>query len=206
MEVDISPHHNNLKAKGHDEYKAWLKEVGSCFSPLFPCEKPLRVGMWTSWTVEGLYQGLKLFSVEDLSLIHTSVEFQVFCPGSPSLIHIPGIMKVNDGLAQNFLFRLLKSGRKYDSKRNQYLGRLVKQRRNWDWTRTWRSPILNVPITGEQFREEVFVPALYSALSQRQNEVRRLRKYWSEGQYLLTQEMRLAHDHLKYVEKYVLSE
>ncbi len=34
-----------------------------------PFEQVLRFGPWSSWTTEGLYQGLKLLVIEDCSLI-----------------------------------------------------------------------------------------------------------------------------------------
>ena len=193
------------RAGGHEEYKAWLNAVGGCFSPLFPFKEPILVGPWTSWTVEGLYQGLKLWGVEKCSLVDPAVRFEVFDPGPPSLIHLPSIMEVRDDLVHNFFFRILKSGRKYNAKRNRYLGRLDARRRNWNWTETWRHPKVDVPVGRERFREDVFVPGLRLLLSQHETEVARLKAFWEHGQHRITSNMLLAHGHLKHIEAYVNS-
>jgi len=172
--------------------------------PLCPCREPLQRGKWTSWTVEGLYQGLKLFAIEDLSLVQPSVNMRVFASGAIPLIHTPSIMSVDKDLVRHPLFRLLKSGRRYDAKRNQTFGRLAAGRRNWTWTEHWRHPTLNVPVGRDRFRREVFVPAFQLALSQRPDDVRRLKSFWDRGPHLITTEMRLAHDHLAWVEECVV--
>jgi hypothetical protein len=160
--------------------------------------------MWMSWTVEGLYQGLKLFAVEDMSLIrHSGSEVHVFAAGRQSLIQVPAIMSVDRNLPQHPTFRLLKSSRKYDPRRNRFFGRLHSGRRNWSWTETWRHPTLDVAVGRQQFTDDVFIPALRAALSQHCDDVLRLRSLWAQGQYLVTDAMRLAHDHLAYIEEYV---
>jgi hypothetical protein len=127
----------------------------------------------------------------------------MFRPGVPSLIHVPAIMAVRHGLQQHFLFQLLKSGRKYNSRRNHYFGRLSVRQRNWTWSETWRHPIKDVAVGREQFAREVFVPALQSVLSKHPAEVCRLKAFWRNGQHRITEGMHLAHGHLKHVEEYV---
>jgi hypothetical protein len=187
-------------AKGHMQYKAWLWEVGRCFSPMFAGNERQHFGRFSSWTVEGLYQGLKLFSILEPSLLQPSLDFQTFQSGQPMLIHIPAIMDVREDLPRHPLFRLLKSSRKYNSTRNRLLGQL-----NWAWMECWRQPLLDIPVSRERFIEDVFAPALYLTLSKHNTEVSRLKASWAEGRNLITDEMLLAHGHLKHVERYVIS-
>jgi hypothetical protein len=54
---------------GHEQYAAWIAAAGRWFSPFSSSRAPLVFGRWTSWTVEGLYQGLKLIAIRDLRLV-----------------------------------------------------------------------------------------------------------------------------------------
>lgn len=193
----------NARARGHDEYKTWLNAVGRCFSPFCQLKEPLSFGQWESRTVEGLYQGLKLVGIEELSCIHRTIGFRIYSPGPPSLVYVPDIMAVRGELGGNLLFQLLKSGHKYNSKRNRYFGRLDEKRRNWSWSETWLHPTLLVPVCREQFVRDVFVPAFSALLSQYEAEVSQLRAFWKNGQHGITDEMHIAHGHLKYVEQIV---
>jgi hypothetical protein len=191
------------RAEGHEQYKVWLNAVGSCFSPFFPSQQVLRFGPWSSWTTEGLYLGLKLLVIGDCSLIDPLVEFELFRRGVPSLVHVPAVMAARDDLVHQGAFQLLKSGRKYNAIRNRCFGRLNRGEANWAWSGTWRHPILNVPVPREQFERDVFGPALFLSLSQHGTEVARLKAFWGNGQHRISDKMRLAHGHLRYVEEYV---
>lgn len=193
----------DARLRGHEEYRSWIAAVGECFSPLCPCKEPLRFGAWASWTVEGLYQGLKLHVIEDCSRIHPSVDFEVFLQGKPAVIHCPSIMDVKGDLRCHFWFKLLKSGRKYNSKRNRYFGVIDRRERNWRFTESWRHPVENVAVSRDQFSKEVFVPAFHLQLSQFRAEVSVLRSLWRSGRHEITPNMRHAHGHLKYLVDYV---
>jgi len=121
----------------------------------------------------------------------------------PTVVHVPAIMRVRADLVRHDLFRLLKSGRKYTSRRNRHFGLLGTGRRNWAWTETWRHPVLDVAVDRGRFRREVIVPAWRTVLSQHEADVARLRALWAAGQSRISDEMRRAHSHLGLVEKFV---
>jgi hypothetical protein len=92
---------------------------------------------------------------------------------------------------------LLKSSRRYNRTRNRSFGCVdaTDDLRNWAWTETWIHPISNASVERAQFHNDVFVLALYAALSQHEEAVCRLQLSWARGSCLVTDEMRLAHEH-----------
>jgi len=190
-----------VATRGHGEYCRWLDVAGRCFSPLHPCVMPLRAGPWWSWTIEGFYQGLKLFAILDVSLIDRGLGVETVAVDGTTLVHVPAIMDVHTNLRCHDLFRLLKSGHKYDSRRNRCLGRLRNGGRNWAWTNTWRHPLLDIPVGRDQFRTDVLLPVWREVLSRHAFEVSRLRALWAEDRATISDDMRKAHHHLSDVER-----
>lgn len=193
--------------RGHTEYKAWLREVGMCFSPLTCSKEQHMVGDWRSWTVEGVYQGLKRIRVFDLSLVAGRMAARLVTSDSAShIIHLPAIMDVKEGLIQHSLFQALKSGKRYNSKRNRYFGVLATGERNWEFTYTWLHPETGATMSRGEFSELVNKPAMRAHLSQFPEEVMRLRAAWADGEHLITDAMKQAHGHLRLVEEFVRTE
>jgi len=130
---------------GHEQYRAWLVAVGAWPSPLSPSPVLHTFGAWTSLTVEGLHQGLKIWSVEDRALVDPALEPRWLGSGE---VHFPNIMKIGPGLIGSLLFRVLKSGgARRDGKRNRHLGRLPDGARNWAFDGRWLHPVRAVRVS-----------------------------------------------------------
>ena len=197
-------HDKAIVVHGHAEYKNWMGRVGMCFSPL-TCSKVRHVmGSWESWTVEGLYQGLKRIRIFDLSLLDGQLEARlVESDDTGHIIHLPAIMEVKEDLIQHPLFQALKSGKRYHAKRNRYFGVLPTGQRNWKFTDTWLHASSGAAITRGEFSKLVKGPAMRAHLSQFPEEVAQLRRAWANGENLISDAMRQAHGHLRLVEEFV---
>lgn len=191
---------------GHEAYKDWLANVGPCFSPLSRSKERLVAGKWSSWTVDGLYQGLKRLWIGDLSLVDSFMEPQVVDADLTGyIIHLPAIMRVEEKLQLHPLFHALKSGKNYNSKRNRYFGRTPEGQRNRAFTDTWLHPETGEILTRLEFSETVTAPALKAHLIQFPEEIGELRAAWANVEYLITDAMKQAHGTLCLVEELVRS-
>ncbi len=189
---------------GHAEYKSWLSRVGRCFSPLTCSKERLVMGDWQSWTVEGIYQGLKRIRVFDLSLLDESLDARlVESDATGHIVHLPAIMDVKENLIHHALFHALKSGKRYHAKRNRLFGVLPAGHRNWQFTHTWLHPENGAELTRDEFSKRVQYPAMHAHLSQFPEEVEELRAAWANDENLISNAMTQAHDHLQLVEDFV---
>ena len=98
---------------------------------------------------------------------------------------------------------MTKGSKKYNRKRNLYLGYISKKERNWDFTDYWLDPWLNVPIRSSEFKERVYRPAYRAQILSHRSEMKRLKDHWTQGNCLITDSMRAAHGHLRILEKLV---
>lgn len=194
-------------AVGHVEYKEWLRQVGACFSPLSRSTEAHAAGNWTSWTVEGLYQGLKRIRLFDPTRLVRWIEASwIEDDRGTQIVHFPAIMDVERDLIRHPLFQLLKSGKRYNAKRNRYLGRLSSGKRNWEFTNTWLHPVTGATMSCDEFSRCVTRPTMRAHLRQFPQEVADLKAAWSRGEYPITEPMKQAHAHLRLVEEFVTSE
>ena len=202
--MDAARPEKSIISRGHVEYKEWLQKVGACFSPLTCSGTAHSVGDWTSWTVEGLYQGLKRIRVFELSLVKGRSDVRLVATESDChIVHLPDIMVVRENLIQHRLFKVLKSGKRYNAKRNRYFGVLSSDKRNWEFTDTWLHPESGETLTRTQFSQIVNKPVMRTHLSQFPMEVERLRVAWANGEHLITDAMMRAHEHLRTVSDFV---
>lgn len=191
---------------GHQLYRSWLEQAGTCFSPMSKCSEPLVAGRWRSWTIEGLYQGLKLIQIRNISKIDESLAPRVIAQDdNGSVVHFPDILLVASNIKRHRLFHLLKSGKGYNGKRNKHLGRLGPMEPNWAFTDTWLDPDTDRPLSRSEFSTAVLHPATRIHLSHHRKEVDRLRGAWERGEWLIDESMIAAHKHLVYIETLVRS-
>lgn len=189
---------------GYIQYLAWIEEAGASFSPMSPSKRLVRVGDSAAWTVEGLYQGSKLIAVEDLELVRADLPIEVFRTAPRCLIRLPGIMTVRDSIKQHLLFRLMKSGRGFDGKRNLHFGRTAAGTANWSWSALWRSPLSGAEVDEDTFLSTVYAPAYQNHLAQFPEALEKLRTLQRTGTGRITDAMCDAHSHLRILRKFLL--
>ncbi|HEX6810762.1 MAG TPA: hypothetical protein VF384_03980 [Planctomycetota bacterium] len=179
------------RSLGEKQYHELLTRVGPEVSPLTILPEPFCVGDHVFWCVESLWQGTKAVVLDDPGRARLSDIDVAWVPEQARpTIWFPGAGKVQTTFSRSLYFRLLKSGRGWEPKRNARFGR-----GNWKFA-GHVDPATHELVSDEELRTVYYAPAFRFQLSQFPEVLKRLRTALDAGTCTITPEMTHAHGHL----------